>query len=129
MHRVVARITSGLWQEAINRLEIMLYSDTRRQMNASGNQGYAGSAFMGVVFPAGDLIHHSDRGSQYTSTLIRDLLASHQVRANMSGVGNCYDNAPMESEIGTLKTECAVRIRRLLRKRRRSSPSSNTSKC
>ena len=61
----------------------------------------------GRRFPGDDLLHHSDRGSQYTSTLIRDLLASQHVRVSMSGVGNCYDNAPMESVIGTLKTECA----------------------
>jgi putative transposase len=56
----------------------------------------------------GPLRHHSDRGSQYTSALIQNLLAAHHIQVSMSGVGNCYDNAPMESFIGTLKTECAL---------------------
>jgi putative transposase len=56
----------------------------------------------------GPLVHHSDRGSQYTSARIQNLLAAHHIQVSMSGVGNCYDNAPMESFIGTLKTECAL---------------------
>jgi putative transposase len=55
----------------------------------------------------GDLLHHSDQGSQYTSALVQALLAQHHIQVSMSGVGNCYDNAPMESFIGKLKTECA----------------------
>jgi transposase InsO family protein len=51
------------------------------------------------------LIHHSDRGSQYASHQIRDLLAVNQIRVSMSGKGNCYDNAVMESFFGTLKKE------------------------
>jgi putative transposase len=53
------------------------------------------------------LLHHSDQGSQYTSQAIRDLLRDHQIAVSMSDVGNCYDNAPMESFFGTLKSECA----------------------
>jgi putative transposase len=55
--------------------------------------------------PAPGLIHHSDRGSQYCSHEYRGLLASHGMRASMSRKGNCYDNAPIESFWGTLKTE------------------------
>ncbi len=51
------------------------------------------------------LIHHSDRGSQYTSDDYQTLLAKHQILASMSGTGNCYDNAPMESFFAVLKTE------------------------
>jgi len=58
--------------------------------------------------PASGLLHHSDQGSQYTSSLVQSLLAAHQITVSMSGVGNCYDNAPMESFIGTLKAECAT---------------------
>jgi putative transposase len=54
------------------------------------------------------LLHHSDQGSQYTSAQIQSLLARHYIEVSMSGVGNCYDNAPMESFIGTLKTECVT---------------------
>lgn len=50
-------------------------------------------------------IFHSDRGSQYTSRATRALLASHRMRQSMSGTGNCYDNAPMESFFKTLKYE------------------------
>lgn len=51
------------------------------------------------------LIHHSDRGSQYTSARYQMLLTHHQIQVSMSGVGNCYDNAPMESFFSLLKTE------------------------
>jgi transposase InsO family protein len=53
----------------------------------------------------GDLIHHSDRGSQYASADYSCLLQSHGVKVSMSRVGNCYDNAAMESFWGKLKTE------------------------
>lgn len=41
------------WNKALNTLDNALYADTRRQMTASGQQGYAGSALMGLVFAAG----------------------------------------------------------------------------
>jgi transposase InsO family protein len=55
--------------------------------------------------PAEGLIHHSDRGSQYCSHQCQGLIAHHGMRASMSRKGNCYDNAPVESFFGTLKTE------------------------
>jgi putative transposase len=51
------------------------------------------------------LIHHSDRGSQYCSHEYRGLVEHLGLRVSMSGTGNCYDNAPMESFWGTLKQE------------------------
>jgi putative transposase len=51
------------------------------------------------------LLHHSDRGSQYTSGDYQQLLAQHTMTVSMSGTGNCYDNAPMESFFAQLKTE------------------------
>jgi putative transposase len=51
------------------------------------------------------LLHHSDQGSQYTDGTYRTLLTSHGIRASMNGVGTWYDNAPMESFFGTLKSE------------------------
>jgi putative transposase len=51
------------------------------------------------------LLHHSDRGVQYTSSRYRELLDLHGVRASMSRTGNCYDNAMVESFWGKLKTE------------------------
>jgi transposase InsO family protein len=55
--------------------------------------------------PEPGLLHHSDRGSQYASQDYRDLLTKYQIQPSMSRKGNCYDNAPMESFFGTLKTE------------------------
>ena len=55
--------------------------------------------------PGPGLIHHSDRGSQYTSAPYQGLLTQHKVIPSMSASGNCYDNAPMESVFGTLKQE------------------------
>jgi putative transposase len=55
--------------------------------------------------PPVGLIHHSDRGSQYCSRSYRKLLRQFNMVASMSRKGNCYDNAPMESFFGTLKTE------------------------
>jgi putative transposase len=52
-----------------------------------------------------NVIHHSDRGCQYTSTAYRLELAEHQMTASMSRRANCYDNAAMESFWSTLKTE------------------------
>ena len=56
--------------------------------------------------PGAGLLHHSDRGSQYASADYQALLAQHQIEVSMSRRGNCYDNAPVESFFGTLKTEC-----------------------
>lgn len=54
------------------------------------------------------LIHHSDQGSQYTSADYLTLLTDNHIQVSMSGTGNCYDNAMMESFFATLKTECVV---------------------
>ena len=58
----------------------------------------------------GSLIHHSDRGSQYTDRQYQQLLQDHHIRQSLSAAGNCYDNAMIESFFATLKTECANRI-------------------
>jgi putative transposase len=55
--------------------------------------------------PARGLMHHSDRGSQYCALEYRKLLDHFELRVSMSGKGNCYDNAPMESFWGMLKQE------------------------
>lgn len=52
-----------------------------------------------------DLIHHSDQGSQYASQAFRAELNANVIRQSMSGKGNCYDNAVVESFFATLKTE------------------------
>ena len=55
--------------------------------------------------PAAGLIHHSDRGSQYCSGEYRKLLRRFNMKISMSRKEKCYDNAPIESFWGTLKSE------------------------
>jgi putative transposase len=55
------------------------------------------------------VLHHSDRGVQYTSDDFRDLLKEHGIECSMSARGSCYDNAVVESFFSSLKRE---RIRR-----------------
>jgi putative transposase len=55
--------------------------------------------------PRDRLLHHSDRGRQYASRGYRQLLLQHRIRRSMSRKGNCWDNAPMERRMATLKTE------------------------
>ena len=52
-----------------------------------------------------DLVHHSDRGSQYASHDYRDVLDQAKITCSMSRRGNCWDNAVAESFFGTLKME------------------------
>ena len=55
--------------------------------------------------PRPGLIHHSDRGGQYSSAEYQNLLDQHGMRCSMSRPGNCLDNAVAESFFHTLKTE------------------------
>ena len=55
------------------------------------------------------LLHHSDRGSRYTSEQFQRLMADHGVTCSMSRSGNCWDNAAMESFFSSLKTEGVAR--------------------
>jgi transposase InsO family protein len=58
--------------------------------------------------PTSPLLHHSDRGSQYTAEAYQTLLKAYGITVSMSGTGNCYDNAMMESFFSTLKAECVT---------------------
>jgi putative transposase len=51
------------------------------------------------------LVHHSDRGSQYTSIGYTQTLADHGVLASVGSVGDAYDNALAESFVDSFKTE------------------------
>ncbi len=51
------------------------------------------------------LVHHSDRGSQYTSIDYTQTLADHGVLASVGSVGDAYDNAMAESFVDSFKTE------------------------
>ena len=55
--------------------------------------------------PGSGLVHHTDRGSQYTAGAYQTLLTEHGVTVSMSRTGDCYDNAMAESFFATLKTE------------------------
>ena len=59
--------------------------------------------------PKTGLVHHTDRGSQYTSQAYQALLGDAGIVCSMSRKGNCWDNAPTESFFGTLKRECTHR--------------------
>lgn len=70
--------------------------------------------------PDDELLHHSDRGSQYASGDFQALLDVHGIVCSMSGTGNCYDNAAMESFFGLLKRERVHRRRYLTRQEART---------
>lgn len=58
-----------------------------------------------VKQPGKGLIHHSDRGSQYCAREYQRLLHQSGMKASMNRKGNCYDNAPIESFWGIMKSE------------------------
>jgi putative transposase len=60
--------------------------------------------------PSGRLIHHSDRGSQYTSIAFRQRLAEAGIAASVGSVGDAYDNALAESFFASLESELIDRV-------------------
>jgi putative transposase len=66
---------------------------------------------IGRRLPGAGTLHHSDRARQYGSARYRGVLDAKHFTVSMSGIGNCYDNAPMESFFGTLKAELVERRR------------------
>jgi transposase InsO family protein len=79
------------WSMA-DSLETTLVSDALKMAIAGRN-------------PEQGLLHHSDRGVQYASEDYQYLLEFHGMQISMSGKGDCWDNAAMESFWATLKTE------------------------
>jgi putative transposase len=57
---------------------------------------------------AGAVVHHSDQGAQYTSLALGRALAEAGVAASMGSVGDCYDNALVESFFATPRVRAAV---------------------
>ena len=55
--------------------------------------------------PSPGLVHHSDRGVQYACGSYCEVLIEAGIERSMSGKGDCWDNAPMESFFGRFKTE------------------------
>ena len=58
--------------------------------------------------PESELLHHSDRGCQYTSAEYRAELAKAGITVSMSRRGNCWDNAVAESFFSSLKSEALL---------------------
>jgi putative transposase len=71
--------------------------------------------------PDSDLLHHSDRGSEFTSDRSLALLAERGIQVSMSRTANCWDNAAMESFFATLTKECTSRVRFQSRQQARSA--------
>jgi putative transposase len=81
-------------------------------MSASMTAQLVTDALMMAIWRRGKpdaLLHHSDRGSQYTSEQFQRLMADHGVTCSMSRSGNCWDNAAMESFFSSMKTERTAR--------------------
>ena len=70
--------------------------------------------------PTVPLIHHSDRGGQYASDDFRKELNRHGIKPSMSGTGNCYENAVVESFFAALKRERVNRVRYSTREQARA---------
>ena len=71
--------------------------------------------------PPTGLLHHSDRGSEFTSDRYLALLAELGIEVSMSRTANCYDNAAMESFFASLTKECTDRTRFQTRQEARSA--------
>lgn len=77
-------------------------------MDSRMTQGLVISALQQAVWrrkPDSECLFHSDRGSQFAGHEFRKLLKKYKFIQSMSGKGNCYDNAIMETFFHTLKTE------------------------
>jgi transposase InsO family protein len=61
--------------------------------------------------PGSDLLHHSDRGTEFTSERYQAALRELGIEVSMSRTANCWDNAAMESFFATLAKECTNRVR------------------
>ena len=55
--------------------------------------------------PTSDLVHHADRGSQYTAVEFSNRLTAWKINASYGSTGDCYDNAAMESTWAAIKRE------------------------
>ena len=58
--------------------------------------------------PLGNLLHHSDRGSQYASADYQQLLKRQGIQVSMSRKGNCWDNAVMERFFGSCSGQVKI---------------------
>jgi putative transposase len=71
--------------------------------------------------PEAGLLHHSDRGTEFTCDRYQAALREVGVDVSMSRTGNCWDNAAMEAFFATLAKECVNRVKYQTRQEARSS--------
>jgi putative transposase len=71
--------------------------------------------------PGSDLLHHSDRGTEFTSERYQAVLRELGIEISMSRTANCWDNAAMESFFATVAKECTNRVRFQTRQEARSA--------
>lgn len=86
------------WQAAADRRTDLVLTPLRIALWDRDRQG--------VPIEPGQLLHHSDAGSQYTSIRFTEHLELEGIAPSIGTVGDAYDNALMESIIGLFKTEC-----------------------
>lgn len=86
------------WHAATSKDTDLVMTPLRIALWQRGREGHPISA--------GQLIHHSDAGSQYTSIRLTEHLELEGIAASIGSVGDAYDNALMETINGLYKTEC-----------------------
>ena len=86
------------WHAATNKETELVMIPLRMALWQRDREGHQVSA--------GELIHHSDAGSQYTSIMLTEHLELEGIAASIGSVGDAYDNALMETINGLYKTEC-----------------------
>lgn len=116
-HRVWAADITALWTRADwCYLAIVLDLGSRRVVGWAVRPSLEGELVRAALHVALGTravpqLHHSDRGVQYASHDYRALLDAHGITVSMSRVGNCWDNAPVESFFSSLKAELGSRAR------------------
>lgn len=86
------------WHAATSKQTDLVMIPLRMALWQRAREGHPASA--------GELIHHSDAGSQYTSIRLTEHLALEEIRPSIGTVGDAYDNALMETINGLYKAEC-----------------------
>ena len=100
--------TAGGWLYVAAVIDLYSRRVVGWSMNAAMTAQLVTDALVMAIWRRGKphaLLHHSDRGSQYTSEQFQRLMADHGVTCSMSRSGNCWDNAATESFFSSLKTE------------------------
>ena len=86
------------WQAATDKRTDLVLTPLRIALWDRGRQGHP--------IERGQLLHHSDAGSQYTSIRFTEHLELEGIAPSIGTVGDAFDNGLMESIIGLFKTEC-----------------------